>query len=167
MRRSPGRDEDRAGGRRSSWCGDEWCRTRTERGGIDVNGSSRWTGWVGFAAWLMIMIGALYATQGLIAIIRDKYYVVSGNQVIIFDVTTWGWVSLIWGILVGLAGYGLVQGANWSRWLAIVVGSVSVLIQLAFLGSAPYPVWSLAVITFCVIVLYVLLVRWDDVRGTV
>ena len=67
-----------------------------------------WAGWVGFAGWLMILIGSIDFFQGLIAIIRDKYYVLAPNQIIVFDMTTWGWVMLIWGIVVALAGLGLL-----------------------------------------------------------
>ena len=47
----------------------------------------------------------------MIAIIRDQYYVLAPNQIIVFDVTTWGWITLIWGIVVALAGFGLLSGA--------------------------------------------------------
>ena len=38
---------------------------------------SFWTGWVWFAGMVMIVIGSLDFFQGLIAIIRDKYYVLA------------------------------------------------------------------------------------------
>jgi hypothetical protein len=132
-----------------------------------VSADSRYTGWVSFAAWLMVTIGALYILEGLIAIIRDQYYVLTDNQIIVFDLRTWGWVMLIWGIIVGLAGYGLISGAGWARWVAIVVSTISVLIQLTFVGGATYPLWAPTLIAFCVIVIYALLVHWDEVRGTV
>jgi hypothetical protein len=128
--------------------------------------SSRWTGWVGFAGLLMVVIGAIEAFEGLIAIIRKQYYVLTPNQIIIFDMRTWGWVSLIWGIIVVLAGFGLLSGAGWARWFTIVVGSISVIGQLAFVGASPYPIWSLTVIGFTFIVLYALIVRWGEVGAT-
>ena len=45
------------------------------------------SGWIGFAGWLMVVIGALDFFEGLIAIIRDKYYVLAPNQIIVFDMT--------------------------------------------------------------------------------
>ena len=63
-----------------------------------------------FAGLLMIVIGSIDFFQGLIAIIRDKYYVLTPNQILVFDMTTWGWVMLIWGIVVALAGLGLLSG---------------------------------------------------------
>jgi hypothetical protein len=129
--------------------------------------SSSWSGWIGFAGWLMVVIGALDFFEGLIAIIRDKYYVLAPNQIIVFDMTTWGWLTLIWGIVVVFAGLGLLSGSGWARWFTIVVGSLNVLGQLAFVGSSQYPLWALTIVTLSIVVLYALIVRWDDSRATV
>ena len=124
--------------------------------------NSTWSGWIGFAGWLMVIIGMLDFFQGLIAIIRDQYYVVTPNQIVVFDLTTWGWITLIWGIVIGLAGLGLLSGAGWARWFAIVVGSLSFIVQLGFVGSAQYPLWALTVVALTAVVLYALIVRWED-----
>jgi hypothetical protein len=128
--------------------------------------SSRWTGWVGFAGLLMIVIGAIDAFEGLIAIIRKQYYVVTSNQVIIFDVHTWGWLALIWGIVVMLAGLALLNRASWARWFVIIVGSINVIGQLGFVGTSAYPIWTLTIIAFTLVVLYALIVHWDEVAAT-
>ena len=123
--------------------------------------SSTWAGWVAFAGVLMVIIGALDFFEGLIAIIRDNYYVLSKGQLIVFDLTTWGWITLIWGVIVVLAGFGLLSGANWGRWLAIFAGSLNFFVQLGFLGSAQYPLWALTTLALTLVVLYALIVRWD------
>jgi hypothetical protein len=122
------------------------------------------SGWIGFAGWLMLLIGGLVFFEGLIAVIRDKYYVLAPNQIIIFDMTTWGWLTLIWGIVVAFAGWGLLSGSSWARWFTIVVGSLNILGQLAFLGSAQYPLWALTAVTLSIVVIYALIVRWDEVQ---
>jgi len=122
------------------------------------------SGWIGFAGWLMIVIGALDFIEGLIAIIRDKYYVLAPDQIIVFDMTTWGVLTLIWGGIVVLAGWGLLTRAEWARWFTIVVGSLNVLGQLAVFGSAQYPLWALTIIALSIVVIYALIVRWDDGR---
>ena len=125
--------------------------------------STAWSGWIAFAGWMMIVIGAIDFFEGLIAIIRGGYfYQVSAQQIIIFDSKTWGWLTLLWGILILFAGLGLIGGAGWARWFSIVVVVISILEQLAFVGSAAYPLWSLAVLTLSVIILYALTVRWGD-----
>jgi hypothetical protein len=120
-----------------------------------------WTGWIVFAGWLLIVIGFIDAFQGLIAIIRDKYYVLTPSQIIVFDVTTWGWITLLWGIVVALAGIGLLSGAGWARWFAIVAGSLNFIVQLGFVGGAQYPLWALTGLALTAVVLYALIVRWE------
>jgi len=124
--------------------------------------TSRWSGWIGFAGWLMIMVGTLDFFEGLIAIIRGKYYVLAPSQIVIFDVKTWGWLTLLWGIVVALAGFGLLARAGWARWATIVFGSLNVLAQLGFVGSAQYPLWALTIVTLSIVVLYALIVHWDE-----
>jgi hypothetical protein len=125
--------------------------------------SSQWTGWIGFAAIMLAFIGAITFFEGLIAIIRDNYYVVTRQQVFLFDVSTWGWIMLLWGILLFLAALGLAAKSGWARWFTIIVIFINLLSQLSFLGNAAYPLWSLTVITLEIVVLYALTVRWKDV----
>jgi hypothetical protein len=131
---------------------------------VTVASKEFWTEWVGFAGLMMILIGVLNVIQGLIAIIRDDYYLLASEQVIVFDLTTWGWVMLIWGALVALAGYALAMGAGWARWFTIVVVSLNVVHQLSFVGSGQYTLWALTVLVLNVLVLYAVTVRWKDVQ---
>jgi hypothetical protein len=125
---------------------------------------SAWSGWIGFAGWLMLIVGGLDFFEGLIAVIRGQYFVLTANQVIVFDTTTWGWITLIWGIVLFLAGLGLLAGSTWARWFSIVVVSLNLFGQLGFVGSAQYPLWALTVVVLTILVLYALIARWDDAR---
>ena len=90
--------------------------------------SGAWSGWIAFAGLLMVVIGSLDFFAGLVAIINDRYYTVTRDQmVLIHDVSHWGWVTLLWGIVIVLAGFGLLAGSGWARWFAIVVGTHHVL----------------------------------------
>jgi hypothetical protein len=117
-------------------------------------------GWIVFAAVVMITVGVLDFFEGLIAIIRDNYYVIHGDQLIVFDTTTWGWIMLIWGIVLFLAGLSLMGGSGFARWFTIVLAGLNVLGQLGWLGSTQYPLWTLTIIALNIIVLYALTVRW-------
>jgi hypothetical protein len=123
---------------------------------------SAWTGWITFAGVLLIVVGFLDFIQGLIAVARDKYYALTPDQIIVFDVSTWGWITLIWGIIVVFAGFSLIWGRSWARWFTIVVGCLSFIVQLSFLGGSSAPLWSLTVLALTIVVLYALIVRWDD-----
>lgn len=124
--------------------------------------NTRWTGWIGFAGCLMVIIGGIDFFEGLIAIIRGEYFAVTPNQIIVFDTTTWGWITLLWGIIVLFAGFGLLSRAGWARWFAIVVGSITFFEQLGFVGNSQYPLWALTVLFLTVMVLWALIVHWDD-----
>ena len=129
-------------------------------------GSDTWAGWIRLAAILMLIIGALDFFEGLIAIIRDDYYVVRPDQIVVFDLTTWGWITLLWSIVLAVIGFALLAAATWARWAAIVVVSLNFINQLGFLGSSQYPLWALTVLALNVVVLYALVVRWDDASET-
>ena len=85
--------------------------------------STTWTGWVGFASIMLTIIGAINFFEGLIAVIRGSYYVVHGDQLVLFDTTTWGWMMMIFGVLLFLVGLGLASKQGWARWTAVVLVS--------------------------------------------
>ena len=129
--------------------------------------SERWAGWIRFGGILLLIIASLDFFQGLIAIIRSEYYVLTPNQILVFDTTTWGWIMLIWGIVVGSAGLGLVMGATWARWFTIVVGSLNFIVQLGFIGDAQYPLWALTALALNAVVLYAVIIRWGEGSETI
>ena len=124
--------------------------------------SKSMAGWIGFAGILLVIVGAIDFFQGLIALFEDEYFVVTGSGFLVVDLTAWGWIMLIWGVLLVLAGVGLVGGQGWARWFAIVVVSVNFIAQLGFLGNSQTPIWSLTVIALNVIMLFALTARWSE-----
>jgi hypothetical protein len=124
-------------------------------------------GWISFAAIMMIIVGALDFFEGLIAIVRGKYYVVSSNQIIVFNLSTWGWLTLFWGIVLVLVGFALASGAGWARWLTVVLAGVNILGQLSFLGSSTWPLWTLVIVALNIVVIYALTARWEGYRDRV
>jgi hypothetical protein len=127
-----------------------------------VASSRAWGGWIAFASLMMIVIGSLDFFEGLIAVIRKSYYVATPNQIIVFDTTTWGWITMLLGALLVLVGLGLTSRPGVARWTAIVILVLSLLEQLSWLGNTAYPLWTLTIIALQIIVLYALTARWDD-----
>ncbi len=119
-------------------------------------------GWIGFAGILMVLLGGLSVFEGLIALLEDNYYVVTPSGYLLFDITAWGWIMLIWGIVLALVGLALLGGASWARWVAILLVSINVFSQLGFLGNTNDTVWLLITLTLNIIVLYALIVRWHE-----
>jgi hypothetical protein len=121
-----------------------------------------WTGWISFAGWLMVIIGAIDFFEGLIAVIRGDYYALTPTQIIVVNMSTWGWVMMIWGIILLIAGFGLLSGQGWARWFTIVAGGLNFLLQLGFVGSSRYPLWALTSLALTGVVLWALSVHWHD-----
>jgi hypothetical protein len=119
------------------------------------------SGWITFAAVLMVIVGTLDFFEGLIAVIRGHYYVISGNQLLVFDMRGWGWVMLVWGIVLALVGLALWGGSEWARWVAVVLIGLNILAQLGWLGATAYPLWTLVIIGLNIIVIYALTARWE------
>ena len=104
------------------------------------------------AAVIMVTVGIIQFCQGLGAVLEDKVFVVGVEYVYKFDLTTWGWIHLILGILVAAVGLALFTGAGWARVSAIIVAAVSILAN--FLWLPYYPVWSLVIIALDVVVIW-------------
>jgi hypothetical protein len=119
-------------------------------------------GWIGFAGILMVILGGLSFFEGLIALLRDDYYVATQSGFLVFDITGWGWIMLVWGVILVLVGLALLGGASWARWTSILFVSVNVFGQLGFLGNTNDLLWVLITLTLNIIVLYALIVRWDE-----
>jgi hypothetical protein len=117
-----------------------------------------------FAAVLMVLGGVFHAVQGLVALVNDDFYVVGSEYVFQFDVTGWGWVHLLAGILVGAAGISLLHGALWARTVAVIVAGLSIILNFMWLPY--YPVWSMLIIAFDVFVIWAVTAHGRDVTAT-
>ena len=123
-----------------------------------------WLGWIWFAGIMMIVMGSFNAIEGLVALFRGEYYVVTEEQVLVFDITAWGWITLLIGILVALAGGALLSGAAWARVVAVVLAVVNAVAQMAFVSV--HPMWSTIVIVLCVTVIWAVVVHGSEADVT-
>jgi hypothetical protein len=117
-------------------------------------------GWVVFAAVMMLIIGGLDALYGLAAILNNEIVIVGGSGVIVADITTWGWVTLILGVLLLLTGIGLLAENQMARWVAVGLIAVGAVIQLAWFPAAP--LWTILTVALSVVVVYELTAHWDE-----
>ena len=122
-----------------------------------------WTGWVVFASIMLAVVGLINAIQGIAALVDESYFVVSADELILGDFTTWGVARLIWGCAQLAAGMGLNSGAGWARMLAVAIAGVSILVQTAFLAA--FPAWSLTIIALDVVIIFALTARWSEARA--
>jgi hypothetical protein len=116
-----------------------------------------------FAGTIMVLTGAFQAIQGLVALVNDTFYVVGQKWVFQVDVTTWGWVHLLLGALLVVAGIFLFRGAVWARTIGVILAGVSALANFAWLPY--YPIWAVLVIALDVFVIWALTVHGRDIAS--
>jgi hypothetical protein len=122
-----------------------------------------WIGWVVFAAVFMIVIGAMNAIQGLAALFRDEeYWVTLQGNIVTFDVTAWGWIHLIFGILLVLVGIALMRGSTFARVIGIALVSLNLIAQFSW--TTLYPFWGLIAIAIDVVIIYALVVHGGELK---
>ena len=109
-------------------------------------------GGVVFAAAMMIVIGVFQAIEGLVAIFDDNWYVVTRHYTFDFDVTAYGWIHLILGIVILLAGCALFAGKVWGGVLAILLAILAAIANFFFIPY--YPFWSITIIALCIWVIW-------------
>jgi len=124
------------------------------------SGANGWVGWVYFAGAMMIVVGALQAIAGLVAIFKHTFYAISGSQLIAFNYTTWGWIDLVLGAIIFLAGLGIWAGVTWARVVGIFLAALVLIDNIAFIKA--YPVWSVISIVICGVVIYALSVHGNE-----
>lgn len=114
------------------------------------------------AAGIILIIGGVcHGFQGLVAIFNDEFYVTTQNWILKFDVTTWGWIHLVVGVVAVLAGIGLFSGQVWARTVAVLVAALSIILNFAWLPY--YPIWSLVIIAFDLFVIWAVTAHGRDI----
>ena len=123
-----------------------------------------WTGWIVFGGTIMIVLGTFHAFQGLVALFKDEYYLVSQKGLAInVDYTAWGWTHLILGIVVALAGAALMAGQMWARVIAVILVFLSAIVNVGFLAA--YPIWSSMMIGLDILVMWAVIVHGSEVKA--
>lgn len=112
------------------------------------------TGWTVFAAVMMIFGGAMAIFEGIAAIAKDDLIVITRDYTFKMNTTGWGWIHLILGILIVLAGIALFSGATWARVIGIALAGLAMLAN--FLWIPYYPFWAIMLIVIDAIVIWAL-----------
>jgi len=120
-------------------------------------------GFTYFAAIMMMLSGGFEILQGLSAIIKKNLYVVNKDYIYKINVNGWGWIHLILGVIVLIAGIALLGGALWARIVGIAMAA---LIAIAnFLWLPYYPVWAIVLIALNVVVIWALAAHGRDIAA--
>jgi hypothetical protein len=119
---------------------------------------SLWVGWIAFAAIMMVMLGFFNVVDGVAAIAQNQIFI---GESLILDLSTWGWIHVIFGTAQVLVGFALVRGGAPVRMIAAVLVALNAVSHMAF--ATAYPFWSLLIISLDVVTLWALVVHGDEV----
>jgi hypothetical protein len=121
-----------------------------------------WAGWIAFAATMLVLVGVINIFQGIVALVWDERVLVTADNFVLVDLTSWGWTVLLSGVLMVAASAGLFAVRNWARIVAIVLVILHAASQIAWLSA--FPIWSLLMIGLDTVVLFALTARWTAAR---
>jgi hypothetical protein len=105
-----------------------------------------------FAGVMMVVSGTFQFLEGVVAVADDDFYFRTENYTFAIDVTTWGWMHIIAGIVVALVGIGVIGGNLLARIMGILVVGFVMVGNFMFLPY--YPLWSILLIAFNVAVVW-------------
>jgi hypothetical protein len=105
-----------------------------------------------FAATVLMLVGIFQVIAGLVAIFDDDFYVVTRNYTFDLDVTAWGWLHLIIGLLLVLVAFGLFNRSPWAGVTAIMLAGLSAVANFFFIPY--YPFWAILVIALDIWVIW-------------
>jgi hypothetical protein len=104
-----------------------------------------------FASVLLVIVGCFNLIYGIAAIAHSHVFIANAHYVFA-NLRTWGWITLIIGVLQLLAAAGVVAGNQLARWFAVAVLGLNAIDQMFFIPA--YPFWSLVIIAVDVVALY-------------
>jgi len=117
------------------------------------------SGWYSFAGTMFILVGAVNALQGVIAIFKDDYFAVTKGGLLFLDFAAWGWFWLIVGVLDVLVGFAILAARTWGRVVGVILLMLNVIVQFAFMAA--FPIWSIAAIALNITIISALMKPLD------
>ena len=103
---------------------------------------------------MAILIGTFQVLEGLVAVFNDEFFVVTRNYTFDLDVSAWGWIHLIIGVVMLVIGFGLFARSTWAGMFAIVIAMLSAVSNFFFIPY--YPIWALLLIGLNVWIIWAL-----------
>ena len=135
--------------------------TEDEGGSVVVEAQARrgrGTGWIVFAGIVMILAGGNMAINGLWALHATTQVEKSFGDTLLFsssNLDTWGWIYLIVGAVVVLAGITVFFRAGFGVWVGTIAAVVQALFAFFWIFS-PYWQGALVIIALDMLIIYAL-----------
>jgi hypothetical protein len=109
---------------------------------------------VSFGALMLLLVGAFNLIDGTVALVNPDYL---HRDLLVGDLTVWGWCVLVMGVLQILTGIAVLAGSEVALWPGLVLAMGNALVQLT--NAAQYPVWSIAMLAADVLVMFAFAAR--------
>jgi len=113
-----------------------------------------------FAGVILVTLASFQILEGLSAVLKDNVYVSGLNYAYAINLTTWGWIHLVIGVIGVAVGIGILAGQAWGHILGILFAVISALSQFMFLPF--YPFWALLLIGMNILVIWALATRLTE-----
>ena len=121
------------------------------------------SGWVVFAGMMLALAGVFKTIYGLAMIFNSDWVIFTLDGAWLLDISAWGWITLIIGVVLLFAGWGVISGQTWARVVGIVAAAFAGVD--AMFTMTVYPIWGIAVLALVVLVIYALAVHGDEVAA--
>ncbi|MEV0320416.1 hypothetical protein ACIBKX_04790 [Streptomyces sp. NPDC050658] len=109
-----------------------------------------------FAAVMLFISGSMDFCRGLMGVLEDKVFLNTPQYVFEFDLTTWGWIHMLFGTVAVIVSLGLLVAMKWARVMGVIIAALMVIAH--FLSIPYYPLWSLTLIAMDGFVIWALCV---------
>ena len=122
---------------------------------------TRWAGWIVFGAVFMFINGLFGFIVGLVALFKDDFFVVDDGRLVTFDITAWGWIHIIFSVLLMVLAAALIAGKSWALIISVVLIGLHMVAQFTFLSVSP--VWSTVSIAVDAAIIWAIIVHGREV----
>ncbi len=123
---------------------------------------SGWAGWVAFIGILMVIAGFFQGLMGLLAALGGNFFVVDAGSVYVFNAVVWGWIHLLVGVLLAIAGLSVLKGNAFGRTIGTILAVLSLIGSLALIAATP--IWSSLIVIVDVLVIYGLVAKGGELK---
>ncbi|MER8037466.1 DUF7144 family membrane protein [Streptomyces hydrogenans] len=71
-----------------------------------------------------------------------------------FNLTAWGWIHIVVGLVLVVAGMGVVSNQTWGRGAGVAAAGISLITQFIFIPY--YPAWAITVMVLDLAIIFAL-----------
>ena len=120
------------------------------------------SGWILFAVTVFVIVAVMDIIWGLTAILNaDWLFFSATGEVWYINISAWGWITLIIGLVGLVVAWGIYGGQTWARIVGIIVAGIAAI--NAFVIIPYFPVWGIVITAAWVLAIWALAVHGDEV----